>query len=117
MSTFPLDNNVAVWLNFAVLMLPVTTKTPCSTVVRVVPAVPVVVPELVAPPVVPVVPAELVTPPAVPVVPAVPPVAVGASSGLVAEPSLPPAPPASTVGAAHTHAAKVPAEVHVWAPV
>jgi hypothetical protein len=43
-------------------------------------------------------------------------VAVGASGGSVAAPSRPPALPASIVGAKHTHAAKVPAEVHVWAP-
>ncbi|MGC9986480.1 MAG: hypothetical protein ABSF35_23015 [Polyangia bacterium] len=39
-----------------------------------------------------------------------------ASRGLVAAPSLPPATPASTVGAEHTHAANVPADVHIWAP-
>ena len=63
MRTFPFGNNVAVWNLLATAMLPVGTKTPCSTVVPVVPA------ELVVPPVVPVVPAELVVPPVVPVVP------------------------------------------------
>ena len=38
----------------------------------------------------------------------------GASSGPLAAPSA--APPASTVGPEHTHAARVPAEVHVRAP-
>jgi hypothetical protein len=40
-------------------------------------------------------------------------VAVGASGAPVTAPSLPLAPPASTVGVAHTHASNVPAEVHV----
>jgi len=79
MSTFPSGSNVAVCVYLAVVMLPVATKTPFSTVVLVVPAVPVVVPGLVASPVVLIVPAVAPVP--------APPVA--------SDVPLPPVPPAS----------------------
>ncbi len=57
-------------------------------------------------------------PPAPPVLvpPLVPAPPTAASGGLVTALSLPPAPPASTAGVEHTHAANVPSEVQVWAP-